>query len=356
VTLPCGEAIVVIAPRPHGILLLLAIAAGCGRSQVSVSPAGLEAEANPALIVESARQHDFGAVIARPGRKMVHPYRLVNSSGQEVNILEVINRNTCCGIVRARTGILRPGDAVDVEVTLMVADRFGEVVHETEVVTDLPSDSSIVLRTAAGAIPVVRVENSSSEEGTMLIGAGEPRRAEFRAFVAGTSAEPPVDLSLVELRSTIKVDWVGPKQESPPEDGLQVESRRFAAWLDPGGPPGERRAEILLRDGNQVLDRHVVDWEVVSPIMASPRMIVMGAGQGRYRVLVESRDRKLFRIIRVQCNLPGIKARAVDASAAVRQSVELEGAPRPSNGSGVVTLFTDHPAQAKVDVPFVVID
>ena len=53
-----------------------------------------------------------------------------------MEILNVINRKTCCGIVRSGATILHPGDATDIEITLLVGDRFGGVLHETEVVTD----------------------------------------------------------------------------------------------------------------------------------------------------------------------------------------------------------------------------
>jgi hypothetical protein len=286
---------------------------------------------------------------------MVHRYRLANTTRHDVKIVDVINRKTCCGIIRVGALALRPGDATDVEVTLVVGERFGEVAHETEVVTDLPSDPNLVLRTTATAIPAVRVEEISSQEGTILIGTGEPKRAEFRVFASGTPTEPPLDLDRVELRSTIKVDWVRQKEESPSDGGLRVESRRFAAWLDSAGPPGERAAEIRLYEGKQVLHRHDVNWEVVSPITASPKMIVMRPGERDRRVIIHSRDRRPFRITRIECKAPGIQVRAGNA-AALTQTIEVEGVPRSESGQGVVTVFTDHPAQGRVELPFVVIE
>jgi hypothetical protein len=338
-------------------VFLLTVLAGCGRESTNPNIREHESEAKPSLIAEADRQHDFGAVIGRPGRKMVHRYRLANTTRHDVKIVDVINRKTCCGIIRVGTLALRPGDATDVEVTLVVGERFGEVTYETEVVTDLSSDPNLVLRTTATAIPAVRVEEVSPQGGTILIGigTGEPKRAEFRVFASGTPTEPPVDLGRVELRSTIKVAWVGPKEEGPSDDGLRVETRRFAAWLDPAGTPGERTAEILFQDGKQVLHRHDVSWEVVSPITASPKMIVMRPGERDRRVIIHSRDRRPFRITRIECKAPGIQVRAGNA-AALTQTVEVEGVPRPESGQGVVTVFTDHPAQGRVELPFVVIE
>ena len=101
---------------------------------------------------------------------------------------------------------------------------------------------------------------------------------------------------------------------------------------------------------------HVVNWEVVSPITTAPKLVAMRPGQRDYRVLLDSRDRRPFRVTRVQCNVPGIQGRPVDTAPALRRIVELEGVPGPGHRRGVVSVFTDHPAQARVEVPFVVIN
>ncbi|GAC1475706.1 MAG: hypothetical protein NVSMB9_28670 [Isosphaeraceae bacterium] len=337
--------------------LTTVILAGCDAETASDRHDPTDSEPRPALIAAADRENDFGAVVARPGQRRSHRYRLANTTPHAVKIVDVINRKTCCGIVHVGRLILQPGEATDVEVTLVVGDKFGEVAHETEVVTDMPSNSSIVLRTTAQAVPAFRIAELSPSGGAILIGASESRRAEFQVVASGTSTDPPVDLDRVGLRSTIKVDWVGPKEECPSDDGLMAESRRFAAWLDPAGPPGVRRAEIVLQDGKQVLHRHVVDWEVVSPITFAPRMIVMKPGKRDCRVLLQSGDRKVFRITRIECKVPGIHGRAENAAAALTQIIiKVEGASRAEGGRGVVSVFTDHPAQGKVDLPFLVLD
>ena len=67
---------------------------------------------------------------------------------------------------------------------------------------------------------------------------------------------------------------------------MRLETRRFTASLDTTGQPGERNAEILLRDGEQVHCRHIVNWEIISPIMASPKLIVMTEGKREFRVVL----------------------------------------------------------------------
>jgi hypothetical protein len=254
--------------------------------------------------------------------------------------------------------MLRPGDETEIEVKLSVNREFGDVVHEAVVVTEPAQPEDLVLRTMAKVYPSIRVEEVTPINASILLTSDRPKPVELRVFADGSSAEPPVDLDRSELRSTIKVDWAGPKEESSSEDGLRIESRRFTALLDPAGPPGERRAEILLRDGDQVRYRHVVNWEAVSPITAAPKMIVIKRGERAARVLVQSRDQKSFRITGIECKAAYIRGRAASTTAALMQTVEVEsaGVSRPETGRGVIAVFTDHPAQARVDLPFVVLD
>ena len=191
---------------------------------------------------------------------------------------------------------------------------------------------------------------------TIIIGAKKPRLAAFRVYASGTAAEHPIDLDRVELRSSTKVDWAGPKEPSPADDGLQVESRRFIVALDPAGPPGEHRVEVLLQEGNRIVGRHIVSWEVVSPIVASPKVVVIRSGQRECRVIIRSRDRRPFRIKRVECAASGIGGRALSETAALTQVVRLEGVPQSKEGPVSVRVLTDHPVQEKVELPLLVID
>jgi len=297
-------------------------------------------------------------VIGKPGQKMDHRYRLVNPSRLDVKLVEVVNRKSCCGLITVGKQVLHPGDATDVTVTLVVGDKFGGVVHETEVVTDLPTDASIVLRTSATAHPAFRFEelSSSESEGEASLEFTKPRRAEVRVFATGTAADPIADLDRLELRSTVKAEWTGSKEPVRSDDALRIESRRLTAWLDTAGPTGDRRAELLLRDGAKVLANHVVAWEVTAPITVSPKVLVIKAGQRDYQFLVQSGNQKPFRITRVDCKVPGIEARAASDAPAVTQIVKVECSPQAGQERGTITISTNHPALSTVDLPFVFLE
>lgn len=67
---------------------------------MNASPAAVEPGMSASLIAEPDRDHDFGAVLAWPGRKMSYAYHLVNGTGRDVKILNVINHKTCFGTAR----------------------------------------------------------------------------------------------------------------------------------------------------------------------------------------------------------------------------------------------------------------
>ena len=343
-------------PSTYSLVILPVLLAGYADDPPRFGPRDDAREPEPSLIAEADRQHDFGVVVASSGRKLNHVYRLANTTSRELKIVDVINRKTCCGEILAEDVKLLPGAVTNIKVTLLVGGRFGDVVNEAEVVTAPPSEPSIVLRTSATAHPPFRVEEISPSREAVLAGTSGTRGAEYRVFAAGSPSEPPTDLDRVRLASTVQVDWVGRKQAAPSEDGLVVESRRLVALLDSAGGAGDRTAEIHFKDGAQVLLKHVVYWEVIPHLTASPKVTVIGSGRTRHAAIIHSHDRQPFKITRVECSTPGIRCRATAGGPALAQTVEIEIVPQPLRGRGVATVYTDHPAQEKVDLPFLVLD
>jgi len=343
-----------------GLGILIVAIAGCADTDgnsITLS-SSTDSEASSPLIGEELRFHYFGVVVSKPDLKLKHSYRLDNTSNHDIKVVQLVNRQPCCGEVRIGKTMLHPGDATDVEVTLTIKQEFGDIVHNTVVFTEPAQSEELILQTMAKAYPQMQIEETTPANGMVLLSSDKPKLIELRVIAYGTSAERPIDLNRVELLSAIKVDWLGPKEKITSEGGLTIERRRFTAALDPAGPPGRRKDEIVLQNDKRHFYTHIVGWEAVCPITASPKMIVMKAGEGKYRVLVQSRDQKLFRITRIECNMPGVQGRSVSTASALSQSVEVEGqAPSwPESRRGLITVFTDHPAYGKLDLPFVVID
>ena len=329
---------------------------GCRNEAANKSDPPLESTVEPSLIPVADRQFNFGNVIGGPGARRVHQYRLTNSTARAVTILEVINHKTCCGRVGVDKTTLQPGETADIELTLLLEGRFGDVVNTVEVATDSPSDERIMLETSATAHLPLRVEAVSLPQGASLAASGQSPTAVFQIFSTGTAREPPIDLDDVEPRSTIPVSWTSAKEEAPSLGGVEVWSRRFTVSLDATGSPGVRTAEVLFQKQDDVLLRHVVDWRVVSPLLASPETIVLQAATRNPRMIISSQDKTPFRVTRIECDAIDLQCRAASAEAAASHIVELHRAPNLKAGRYLMSVFTDHPAQEKVDAPILVLD
>lgn len=101
-----------------------------------------------------------------------------------------------------------------------------------------------------------------------------------------------------------------------------------------------------------------MNWETVSAIAASPRVAVLRPGNGYCRILFRSNDKTPFRITQIECDVRGVQARAVSAASSLQQLVEVRSsdAQRSNLKSGSIAVFTDHPAQSRVDLRFTTLE
>jgi hypothetical protein len=120
--------------RIAAILLVCPTLAGCGDVQHIARPAraGIASES---LIDDISRSHHFGAVISEPGRKLEHSYPLRNKTRHAIKIVDVVNRKPCCGEIRIGRTTLEPEEETGVRVALSVNQEFGDIIHETVVLT-----------------------------------------------------------------------------------------------------------------------------------------------------------------------------------------------------------------------------
>lgn len=308
------------------------------------------------MIAEADRRHDFGAVIARPGRVMTHAYRLTNATGHDLKLAEPINRKPCCGVIKLDKSSLRPGESATVEVKLAINKTFGDVVHETEIVADPPLPAEVVLRTTAHAYPAIRVEEVPDASAAEIIRGGQPRRSVYRIIATGTADDPPADLGKLDLASTIPARWEGPKEESLSDDGLAIVTRRLGASLAATGEPGEQVATIALRDGKRTIYEHRVTWEVFAPLTVTPKVAVVKPGSHQVNLVLVSRDRAPFRVLRIDTKRAGIQARSQSEASGRSQTIVVDVDGAKSDGKEGLTVFTDHPAQATVKIPVLVLD
>ena len=268
--------------------------------------------------------------------------------------MRLTNQKTCCGDVAGELRALRPGESTEVNVTLRLADKFGGVEHTTAVETDLASEPEILLRTTATAFSAFRCEEAATDNGTLQV--GSTRRFAYRAVATGVPDDPPGNLDHLKLTSDSAVAWTGNAEAVPAPDGVIVQTRLFSLTPPADDPPGEYRAEILLRDAGRVVFRATLNWQVVAAIATSPRMIVVKPGTTSQRVMVFARDGQPFSITRVECSLPGVEYHVVNPTSANRHIVEVKTGSPLSETHGSVTIGTDHAAQGRVELSLLVLE
>jgi len=333
--------------RALSVWAVALIVAGCLGNDPT--PITTVASAPAFLIDEDSRTHHFGAIVSRPGKTLIHRFRLANATDHPVRLAQVINRKSCCGEIQVGATTIPPGGSTDVAVTLMVGNKFGDVVHETEVVTDPPSPGEIVLRLVAQAVPALRVEATSADAPSYLVGAG-PQTVEFLVTANGTETEPPIDLDRLTLSPPGEARWLGPKRDASSEESANAVSRRFAATLNPAGPVGERSTVYGLRDGPTTVHEHLVRWEVVPALTVSPRVAILSSGSREARLVIRARDGRPFRVTRIESKRNGLSGTCANPESSAAQTIVIKADPGLAAGSHGLTIFTEHPNQATVVV------
>ncbi len=307
------------------------------------------------LINQVSRTYNFGKLIGQAGTTREHIYRLENHSSRTVRIVEVVNLKPCCGSVSVSANALAPNGSAEVRVTLRPHVPFGRVTHEAVVQTDPPAPEELRLVSQAEVYPPLRIEEPADGERAPLLSSTSPRKYLFTAFAYGTALDAPLDLNSLELRSTLKGEWCGPKSSESTDGELREDSRSFFVWLDAAGEPGARRGEVCLLRGGEVALRHELFWEVLARITTSPSVAVVDPAGGECRIEVRSHDHTAFRVVNASCDVPGVRARPFEPGAGLARSVRIESRPHSREAKGTLTLETDHPVQSKIRVPVVLL-
>ncbi len=81
----------------------------------------------------------------------------------------------------------------------------------------------------------------------------------------------------------------------------------------------------MLQKDEETCLVYVLRWETISPVTASPKMIVMRSDKHDYRVLIQSRDNRMFRITSIECKVAGVRGRAANVASALAQTIEVDG-------------------------------
>jgi hypothetical protein len=340
----------------HGMALILL--SGCvptGAPPLE-SARGSEPPRVSLLIADVDRSFDFGPVVARPGAQRVHHYQLLNDTLDAITITDVINRKPCCGALRLDKAALAPGESANLELTMSVGDKFGDVVHEAVVVTDRPAADEIVLRTTARALPAVRFEPDGEHGSTVMRGA-KPCELAFQVIAYGTEGDPPADLAAASLTGSATARWLDEAESHSDGDGVIERTRRCAVTLSPVGEEGDRRDSVIVEADGAAIYQHMILWQLVPAVHATPKVLVIRPEVTEYRIRLTSADGSDFRVTGIAT--PDGSIRHAEPSKDLRSAHILtficDAASCVATGKASVTVTTDHPLQPSLDIPIVII-
>jgi hypothetical protein len=108
--------------------------------------------------------------------------------------------------------------------------------------------------------------------------------------------------------------------------------------------------------GQEPLVEHVIRWEVVSPITAAPRRIVLSTEKPEFHFALSAVDRATFRVDRIEAP-PGMIASLVHKGPPLyRIRVTWDGTTPLGKGNAMLRVQTDHPSQPEFQIPITLLD
>lgn len=304
----------------------------------------------------SDRRHDFGAIVGRPGLALDHTYTLVNTSDEPVEILRAVNLKSCCGTIQLDARTIEPGQAATLVVTIRVGEAIGPISHHAIVETDQPGAERLDFVTTVTAYPRVRIEEAGGAAPSPL--PNQEVHRDFVAYAYGIADEPPLPLDETAIESVLGASWLEAAAERSIGGGIIERSRRLSLLLPAEGRVGWRSEEFALKNGEAVVLRHVLTWEVVPHIAAVPKLAVFPRGTRERDIRLHARDETPFQVSRIELDAPGMRAAARGSGPAPLQIVQVQhdGHPEDAGRPLIMNIVTDHPEQANVEVPIIFLD
>ena len=302
---------------------------------------------------------DFGNIVVDKPRSYKHDYVLINTSQRNVKIASCVNRMPCCGDVECTPKVLKPGDQAKVTVRLRTSNvEFGAIQHSTSIETDDPEMSHLELRTKAMAFPHTWIESIDTATPRLL--SGEKAERNFILVSTGNSEVPVLDLNRVELQSRLNAAWTGQtRPRYTKEEGLEVLERPFSVTLIGSESTGHKNDEVDCYIDNTLLYRQKIQWEVVSPVLASPATIMVFSSNAlaqkkNWTILLISTDRIAFNITKVEVSNPSLRVSQATSGARERHVIIIgcKDVPALLKNKNALTFKIDHPKAKSTSISF----
>jgi len=344
--------------KPGWLIVALLVGVGCN-SRPS-SPVLSKVEAKPTertvgrLTVDGATNethsywHDFGKVVNDQGN-VKWTYKIHNGTGKALGLTNVVNRKTCCGIVRPVSQTSIPvGQSLELEVEIKASGTLGPLQHFATIETDSPDLPMLQFWSVADVVPKVRVEPIGGRDRIMK---GQPLDREFQMTAADADEATPFEVTTDSAAGGTQVEWIGLARETKEPSGMRFITKRFRLKFPADREAGYYSTRISIAVDGKPATGTTAAYTVLPFLTTTPSAVVFKPGREVVTLELAAVDHKDFQILGVSSDSPGLRLRHAQPGGGAAPNVTVELADTAEK-RGSVVILTDHPGQPRMVVPY----
>jgi hypothetical protein len=307
---------------------------------------------------------DLGPVFLDPARpeswRAGYQFQFTNPSHEQTARLRMLYNSCGCSACLIERPVLGPGEHTNILLSMTVPYERQERREWAIIGTGLAQHEQIVVALAASFYPRIAIEVDALPE------AGLPPGGTHTLHVT-TTAYQSVQEKPARVRITCTDERVEVRAAGPPEvlrrGQVRREVRRWEVVLH-GSSKEEAGASDELSAGRLVASYgpwqavHELVWRRRPAITASAARVVLAPGTaGVATAKVELTSEEAFAILRIEAS-ERLRVRYAAGGRARSHELAIEAEWDPSAGlarKGQVVVHTDHPRQARVELPVYVL-
>ena len=284
----------------------------------------------------------------RPGLKWA--YKIRNETGQTVQLLEVINRKTCCGVVHAPARMkVAAGETVDLEVEIKASGTLGPLQHFATVTTDSAACPVLQFWTVADVVPRVRVEPIGDHSSALK---GQPLDQDFLLTAVDVDPATPIEVTTDGAARGTRIEWSGPTQTITKTNASSSMSRPFRLRVPADREAGAYQERLTVTVDGKFAVGTTTSYAVQPLLTVTPAAVVFKPDRTGITLTFTAADRQPFRVIGATTESAGLSlAPLQSADDGPGVTVKLTD-PAAAGRRGSLTIRTDHPRQTLLVVPF----
>jgi hypothetical protein len=256
------------------------------------------AQAPEPRITFDKTHHDFGRILQ--DAKVSYRFKVTNSGSAPLQIKEI---RPSCGCTYSIPGqrLVEAGQETFIEVQFDPAGMIGSIHKSLEVISDDPANPTVLLTFEAGVVKEIMPSTSI----VAFDGLSRNSSASFTIhLVSGTDS--PVTVTKVEIENAPFLSYAAKQEGNDVALDVTINGKLIPRETN-------RRIELMTvhttsRKVPTLLFR--VQWDVPSPIAATPSRIVWTGAQGKElkaTVTLSHTNNKPFKILGIESTTPNIK-------------------------------------------------